>query len=92
MDYFEALASGYLQQMGNALTAIEKTHFVYSGKFLTYMQALRFYSDYLNDDIYYPVKHPEHNLVRTQNQLVLLEKMMAGEREMQALVNNISKR
>jgi Ser/Thr protein kinase RdoA (MazF antagonist) len=91
MDYFEALASGYLQQMGNALTAIEKTHFVYSGKFLTYMQALRFYSDYLNDDIYYPVSHAEHNLVRTQNQLVLLEKMMAREKEMQGFVDALMK-
>ncbi len=43
------------------------------------------------DDIYYPVKHPGHNLVRTQNQLVLLEKIIAGERDMQELVADISK-
>ncbi len=88
MNYFEALASGYLQQIGNALTEIEKAHFVYSGKFLTYMQALRFYTDYLNDDVYYPVRHPEHNLVRTQNQLVLLEKMIEKEREMEEFVDD----
>jgi len=87
MDYFEALSSGYLQQMGHELTSTEKAHFVYSGKFLTYMQALRFYTDYLMDDFYYPVKHPEHNLVRTQNQMVLLERMMEREREMEGLVN-----
>lgn len=87
MDYFQALSSGYLQQMGHELTSTEKAHFVYSGKFLTYMQALRFYTDYLMDDFYYPVKHPEHNLVRTQNQMVLLERMMEREREMEGLVN-----
>jgi Ser/Thr protein kinase RdoA (MazF antagonist) len=86
MDYFEALASGYLGQMGDLLTPEEKAHFVYSGKFITYMQALRFYTDYLQNDIYYPVTHPEHNLVRTQNQLVLLEKMMEKEREMEGFV------
>ncbi len=91
MDYFEAIATGYLGEMGSELTSEEKAHFVYSGKFLTYMQALRFYTDYLRDDIYYPVKHPGHNLVRTQNQLVLLEKIIAGERDMQELVADISK-
>ena len=89
MDYFEALASGYLGQMGDALTPEEKNHFVYSGKFITYMQALRFYTDYLQNDIYYPVRHPEHNLVRTQNQLVLLEKMIEGEKEMEGYVEGL---
>ncbi len=50
MDYFEAIATGYLGEMGSELTSEEKAHFVYSGKFLTYMQALRFYTDYLRDD------------------------------------------
>lgn len=90
MDYFEALASGYLGQMSNALSPEEKAHFVYSGKFLTYMQALRFYTDYLMDDIYYPVKHPEHNLVRTQNQLVLLERLTEAEKEMEDIVVDFS--
>ncbi len=85
MDYFEAIAKGYLGQMGAELTGPEKAHFVYSGQFLTYMQALRFYTDYLLGDIYYPVKHSGHNLLRTQNQLVLLEKMMQREREMKEI-------
>lgn len=89
MDYFEALAKGYLGQMGNALSPEEKAHFVYSGKFLTYMQALRFYTDYLLDDIYYPVKHPEHNFVRTQNQLVLLERLTLAEKEMEGIAGNV---
>lgn len=86
MDYFEAVASGYLGQMGNELSKDEKAHFVYSGKMLTYMQALRFYTDYLMNDIYYPVKHTEHNLLRTENQLVLLQKLMENEREMEECV------
>lgn len=88
MDYFEALATGYFGQMGPALSPDEKAHFVYSGKFLTYMQALRFYNDYLLDDIYYPVKHQEHNLVRTENQLVLLERLMEKEKEMENFVQH----
>jgi hypothetical protein len=86
MDYFEALATGYLYEMAAVLTPTEKTYFVYSGLFITYMQALRFYTDYLMNDVYYPVKHSEHNLVRTQNQLVLLGKMVEVETEMEAFV------
>ena len=73
--------------MAAVLTPTEKTYFVYSGLFITYMQALRFYTDYLMDDVNYPVKHPEHNLVRTQNQLVLLGKMVEVEKEMEAFVS-----
>ena len=83
MDYYRALASGYLSQMGPSLTATEKGHFAYSGLFITYMQALRFYTDYILNDIYYPVSHPEHNKIRTQNQLALLEKLKEKEGEMQ---------
>ena len=33
------------------------------------MQAVRFLTDYLNGDTYYKTLYPEHNLVRTRNQL-----------------------
>ncbi|ULT39680.1 hypothetical protein KRR40_32895 [Niabella defluvii] len=31
---------------------------------MIYMQALRFITDYINDDIYYGARYPKHNLVR----------------------------
>ncbi len=88
MDYFEALATGYLSEMHPVLTPTEKSHFAYSGLFITYMQALRFYTDYLLNDIYYPVSHPEHNLQRTENQLVLLARLKKMAPEMQQFVDD----
>lgn len=88
MDYFKALATGYLSEMYPVLTPTEKSHFVYSGFFITYMQALRFYTDYLLNDIYYPVSHPEHNLHRTENQLVLLARLKEMAPEMQQFVDD----
>jgi len=41
------------------------------------MQALRFITDYLNDDFYYGAAYPEQNLVWAKNQLVLLQKLNA---------------
>jgi Ser/Thr protein kinase RdoA (MazF antagonist) len=74
-DVFEAIVQGYLEQMQGVLTAAEKTVFAYSGSFLTYMQALRFMADYLNNDVYYGSRYPGHNYTRAENQLVLLERL-----------------
>ncbi|MGG9962372.1 phosphotransferase enzyme family protein [Ferruginibacter sp. SUN106] len=79
-DYFTAVKKGYLLEMNDELTAKEKQSFVYAGKFMIYMQALRFLTDYFNDDAYYGEKYAGHNLIRAKNQLVLLEKLSAKER------------
>lgn len=71
-SYFDAIVKGYLGEMHNELTADEKQYFVYAGKFMIYMQALRFIADYLNNDIYYGAKYELHNFNRAINQLTLL--------------------
>ena len=58
-EYFKAIAEGYLSEMKDELSLNEINAFVYAGKFMIYMQALRFITDYLNDDIYYGAKY-EH--------------------------------
>lgn len=78
-DYFVAVYKGYMAEMGGTLTAAEKDLFIYSGKFMIYMQAIRFLTDFLNGDIYYHTQYPGHNLVRTQNQLTLLERYFEAE-------------
>jgi Ser/Thr protein kinase RdoA (MazF antagonist) len=74
-DYFKAIAEGYLSAMRDELSEFELKHFVFSGLFMTYMQAMRFLTDYINDDVYYGSKYEGHNYVRAGNQLALLEKM-----------------
>lgn len=71
-DYLQAIQEGYYSQMEQHLTDFEKAHFFFSGEVLIYMQALRFCTDYLQNDIYYPIKYPHHNLVRATNQMQLL--------------------
>lgn len=41
------------------------------------LQALRFLTDYLQNDVYYKVKDAQHNLRRTQNQLRLVSELQA---------------
>jgi Ser/Thr protein kinase RdoA (MazF antagonist) len=70
---WKALEKGYLHFMLDELSSFERDHFFYAGQFMIYMQALRFLSDHLNNDIYYGAKYEGQNLVRTLNQIRLLE-------------------
>lgn len=87
IEYFEAIIKGYLKEMGSILTATEKDLILFSGKYLIYMQALRFLTDYLNGNIYYPVAYPEQNLVRTVNQFKLLSELFNKEKILQSIVD-----
>ncbi|OQP66439.1 aminoglycoside phosphotransferase [Niastella vici] len=78
-DFFTAIACGYMGELNNELTTAEKQHFVYAGAFMIYMQALRFLTDHLNDDVYYGARYEGHNFMRAQNQAVLLQKYNAKE-------------
>lgn len=85
-EYFSAIVRGYLHEMNNELTSTEKNYFVFAGKFLIYMQALRFLTDYFNNDVYYGAKYPDQNFVRANNQIVLLEKLIEKEELFNSIV------
>ena len=78
-EMYEAIKHGYLAEMGGSLLDIEKEYFLYSGKYMIYMQALRFLTDYLNNDIYYGSRYEGHNWVRAGNQVTLLQKLLEFE-------------
>ena len=78
-DYFKAILDGYLAEMKSELSTDELKHFVYAGKFMIYMQAIRFLTDHLQNDIYYGAQYPNHNFVRANNQIELLKKLIEKE-------------
>jgi aminoglycoside phosphotransferase (APT) family kinase protein len=86
-EYFQAIVDGYISEMKDELSQEEKKYFVYAGKFMIYMQAIRFLTDYINDDIYYGSKYEGHNLIRCNNQLELLKQLIAKEDALQAKVS-----
>jgi Ser/Thr protein kinase RdoA (MazF antagonist) len=75
-DYFKAILKGYFQEMSAELSAEEIRHFVYAGMFTTYMQAIRFLTDHLYNDIYYGASYAGHNYARAKNQITLLERLI----------------
>ncbi|MEP7141418.1 MAG: aminoglycoside phosphotransferase family protein [Ferruginibacter sp.] len=78
-EIYQAIVLGYYNEMKDELTETEKKYFFYSAKFMIYMQAIRFFTDHLNDDVYYGAKYPMHNLVRANNQVVLLQNLIKKE-------------
>ena len=88
MDIFEAFARGYIEG-ATFLTPIEKENLPYAACLFPYMQAVRFFADYIGGDTYYKIQYPEHNLVRTRNQVALFhaayEKKAAMSKFIQSL-------
>jgi Ser/Thr protein kinase RdoA (MazF antagonist) len=72
-DFYQAIIEGYKEKMADQMSTDEIHHLNYAGEFMIYMQALRFFTDYLNNDVYYNISYPDNNLTRTKNQLKLLK-------------------
>jgi Ser/Thr protein kinase RdoA (MazF antagonist) len=79
-EFYQAIVQGYYSEMKDELTATESSYFFYAAKFMIYMQALRFLTDYFTGDVYYGAKYPDHNLFRANNQIVLLQRLLDKEK------------
>ncbi|MGM9691955.1 MAG: phosphotransferase enzyme family protein [Alloprevotella sp.] len=86
MEVFKAFTKGYLKTASKFLTPTEIENLPYAATLFPYMQVVRFYADYLNGDTYFKTQYPEHNLVRTKNQLALLESAEKHLPEMEAFI------
>jgi Ser/Thr protein kinase RdoA (MazF antagonist) len=73
MVIYKAFLDGYLEGTKSFLTPVELENLPYAACLFPYMQAVRFFADYINGDTYYKVKYPEHNMVRTRAQWKLFE-------------------
>jgi Ser/Thr protein kinase RdoA (MazF antagonist) len=91
IKYFKAFAEGFLGVAGPMLNATEKEYLALSARVMTYMQVLRFITDYLNGDTYYRIHHPTHNLQRTRAQMKLLFSMEEQYMEMKRIVKEVTK-
>lgn len=75
MLYFEAFTSGFMEKAKHLFTLKEKKTLARGCTLMTYLQAVRFLTDYLDGDHYYPITYPEHNLQRAKVQVRLLQDM-----------------
>ncbi|MBR4535257.1 MAG: aminoglycoside phosphotransferase family protein [Bacteroidales bacterium] len=88
-DIFEAFTRGYLESTASFLTPIEREHLPFAVALFPMMQAVRFLTDYLNGDTYYKIQYPEHNLIRTRNQLRYFQQIETYRKRMSAFLCNL---
>ena len=91
MEIFKAFAKGYVESASVFLTPVELDNLPYAAALFPYMQAVRFFADYINGDTYYKIKYPEHNLVRTRNQMALFRSVMSYLPQMQENISTLRK-
>ena len=75
LDMFEALVKGYLDATSEMLEEIEVKHLAIAPQVITYELGIRFLTDFLEGDLYFKIKRPEHNLDRARAQFKLLSSM-----------------
>lgn len=90
MEFFEALARGYLSTAGGFLSRAEKEHLVLAGKLITFENGIRFLADYLNGDTYYKTHRAGQNLDRCRTHFKLVESIERQEAAMQRIVEALS--
>ncbi|MBL4746412.1 MAG: aminoglycoside phosphotransferase family protein [Flavobacteriaceae bacterium] len=75
ISYYKAYVKGFLGETKDALSQTEIDHLPLGAKTMIFIMALRFLTDFLNDDMYYKTTYAMHNLDRAKNQFKLIESL-----------------
>lgn len=73
LELYKAYTQGYLSTAGESLTDLEIEYLPFSAKLLALECGMRFLTDYLDGDVYFKTKYPDHNLIRCRTQFKLVE-------------------
>ena len=91
MPMFEALVDGYLTSTKDFLTEDEISELAFSSKIITLEIGIRFLTDYLEGDVYFKTKYPDHNLDRCRTQFALVKSIEDQFKKMEACVRKKAK-
>jgi len=89
MEIFKAYTRGYMETAKDFLSHLEIQMLPYGGRLLTYMQTVRFFTDYLAGDTYYKIHSPKHNWQRSLAQFKFLRELEAKASEMDEFMRNM---
>ena len=89
LEMFRCFADGFLSVTAGVLTDTEKDTLALSAFVMTVEVAVRFLADFLDGDLYFNIKYPEHNLVRTRCQITLARDMLANMPRMEGIIREL---
>jgi Ser/Thr protein kinase RdoA (MazF antagonist) len=84
-----AILQGYLSMARGFLTENDFSFIYDSIRLITFELGLRFFTDYLEGNIYFKVRHPEHNLSRALVQFRLAESIESQETTIRRIIREI---
>jgi Ser/Thr protein kinase RdoA (MazF antagonist) len=88
-DLCEGILRGYLQVAKTFLTHQDYTYLFDAIRLIAFELGLRFFTDFLNGNVYFKVNYPEHNLARALVQFKLAESIESQESAICAIVENL---
>lgn len=89
LEVFQAFAEGFLSKTALVMTEKEIETLATSTFVLAAELATRFLADYIDGDLYFNIKSPDHNLVRTRCQIALAKDILNKLPQMEATIKNI---
>jgi Ser/Thr protein kinase RdoA (MazF antagonist) len=78
-DLCKAILQGYFSMAREFLTENDFSYIYDSIRLIAFELGLRFFTDYLEGNVYFKVRHPEHNLARALVQFKLTESIESQE-------------
>ena len=88
-DIGAAILEGYLTQARHFLTSADYDYLFDSIRLLTFELGVRFFTDYLAGNVYFKVRHPQHNLQRALVQFKLTESIEAHEADIRHMIQGM---
>jgi len=87
LPLYEAFFKGFVEGAKTILTKDEIKSLPAGAKTITLEQAIRFLTDYLENDVYYKTDYEDHNLIRTRTQIKMVQEMEKYHQEIQTLLD-----
>ncbi|NQT25526.1 aminoglycoside phosphotransferase family protein [candidate division KSB1 bacterium] len=89
LTLFQSFTKGYLGPIRSILTEVELDTLIFAAQRMTFIIGLRFFTDYLDGDTYYHVKHEGHNLIRSRAQFHLFKSLQSHSQEIEETILSI---
>ena len=88
-DLAQAILKGYLKVTQDFLSENDYQYIYDSIRLLSFELGLRFFTDYLEGNVYFNVEHPEHNLARALVQFKLTESIEQQEATIEQIIGDL---
>ena len=88
-DLCKAILQGYISMAREFLTENDFDYIYDSIRLIAFELGLRFFTDYLEGNVYFKVRHTEHNLARALVQFTLTESIESQEKAIRNIIQKI---